>query len=73
MYRGVNVYVLAQGRAIAQFKHGKRGNLACRRFTVDSDHAWFYETEHIRRSIRHLSVNSVAEAQAIAQDFKSAH
>ena len=71
MNHGMNVYVLSQGRKIAQFKHGKRGNRACLCFTVDSDHAWFYETENVRRSINHRNVNSVAEAQAIVQDFKS--
>ena len=44
MNHGMNVYVLSQGRKIAQFKHGKRGNRACLCFTADSDHAWFYET-----------------------------
>ena len=68
---GMNVYVLSQGRKIAQFKHGRRGNRACLCFTVDSDHAWFYETENVRRSISHLGVNSVAETQAVVQDFKS--
>ena len=68
----MNVYVLSQGRKIAQFKHGKRGNRACLCFTVDSDHAWFYETENVRRSISHLGVNnSITELQGIVQDFKS--
>ena len=39
MHHGMNVYVLSQGRKIAQFKHGKRSNQACLCFTVDSDHA----------------------------------
>ena len=69
---GMNVYVLSQGRKIAQFKHGRRGNRACLCFTVDSDHAWFYETENVRRSISHLGVNnSITELQGIVQDFKS--
>ena len=68
---GMNVYVLSQGRKIAQYKHERKGKRACLCFTVDSDHAWFYESENVRRSIRHLNLNNAAQAQAIQQDYNS--
>ena len=68
---GRNVYVLSQGRKIAQYKHERKGKRACLCFTVDSDHAWFYESENVRRSISHLNLNNAAQAQAIQQDYNS--
>ena len=68
---GMNVYVLSQGRKIASYKHDKKGNRACLCFTVDSDHAWFYESEAVRRSMSHTNIKQNSTAQAIAHDFQS--
>ena len=53
---GMNVYVLSQGRKIASYKHDKKGKRACLCFTVDSDRAWFYESEAVRRSTSHTNI-----------------
>ena len=68
---GMNVYVLSQGRKIASYKHSKKGKRACLCFTVDGDHAWFYEAEAVRRSIAHLNVEGSKPTQAVARDFQS--
>ena len=71
MKHGMNVYVLSGGRKIAQFKHDKKGKRACLCYTVDGDHAWFYESETVRRSISHLNMRDASMTKAIAQDFQS--
>ena len=71
MKHGMNVYVLSGGRKIAQFKHDKKGKRACLCYTVDGDHAWFYESESVRRSISHLNMRDASMTKAIAQDFQS--
>ena len=68
---GMNVYVLSQGRKIASYKHDKKGKRACLCFTVDSDHAWFYESEVVRRSISHTNIKQNQPAQAVPHDFQS--
>ena len=49
----------------------KKGKRACLAFTVDSDHAWFYESEAVRRSISHTNVKHNQTTQAVAHDFQS--
>ena len=68
---GMNVYVLSQGRKIASYKHDKKGKRACLCFTVDSDHAWFYESEAVRRSISHTNIRQNRPTQTVAHDFQS--
>ena len=66
---GMNVYVLSQGPKIASYKHDKKGKRACLCFTVDSDHAWFYAAEAVRRSMSHTNLPQNQTAQATAHDF----
>ena len=68
---GMNVYVLSQGRKIASYKHDKKGKRACLAFTVDSDHAWFYGPEAVRRSISHTNIKQSQTTQSVAHDFQS--
>ena len=49
----------------------KKDKRACLCFTVDSDHAWFYESEAVRRSISHTNIGHNRPTQAIAHDFQS--
>ena len=71
---GMNVYIMAGGRTISQHKHEKRGNRACLCFAVEGDHAWFYDSESVRRSIAHLNVSSnesVSTRAMVAHDCES--
>ena len=54
----MNTYILSGGRKIAQFKHNRTNNRACLCFTIESDHAWFYDNNQARLNIRHLDVHS---------------
>ena len=68
---GMNVYVLHRGRKISQSKHTKKGKRACLCFSVDGDHAWFYDAENVRRSISHLNVKPIQKQRAVAREFQS--
>ena len=62
--------MLSQGENIATFKHTKKGKRACLCYTVDGGHAWFYETEAVRRSISHLNIKQ-NQPSVIAHDFQT--
>ena len=65
------MFMFSQGRKIASYKHDKKGKRACLCFTVDSDHAWFYESEAVRRSISHTNIRQNRPTQTVAHDFQS--
>ena len=71
IHHGMNVYVLSQGRKIASYRHDRKGKRACLCFTVDNDHAWFYESEAVRRLISHPNIKENQTTQTIVHDFQT--
>ena len=69
----MNTYILSGGRKIAQFKHNRTNNRACLCFTIESDHAWFYDNNQARLSISHLDVHTPrpSTSQSVAHEFQS--
>ena len=69
---GMNVYVLTGGKKIAQYKHDKKGKRACLCYAIEGDHAWFYESESVRRSISHMGVSdnsNVTARKVVAHEY----
>ena len=54
--RGVPLYVMHSGRKIKEFRPTTTYKKGCLAMSVDSDHAWFYCSESVKRSISHLAV-----------------
>ena len=54
--RGMPLYVMHNGRKIKEYKPEQSYKKGCLAYSIEGDHAWFYETEQVKRSISHLSV-----------------
>ena len=67
----MNCYVLHHGRKIAEYKHNKKGKRACLCFTVDGDHAWFYDNNAVRLNISHLNIRAQRKDDLVAREFQS--
>ena len=73
--RGMPLYVMHSGREIKEFRPTTTYNKGCLAMSVDSDHAWFYCSESVKRSISHLAVAGNASIDVtkgkLARDYET--
>ena len=50
------LYVMHNGRKIKEYKPESNYKKGCLAYSIEGYHAWFYESEQVKRSLSHLSV-----------------